>query len=152
MACAQVRKDAVRGSLERDRREHTAKIVAALLLAFCVSRAVYVLAIEHPERPLFGIHLPSTPRERATAWLEQQPKETHVLADPGHAWKYGTSVRVAAGRDVFLEDVKDLHRSRELTPGCSSELDHPPYPPERRDRVRRARTPAHSRARRHRGG
>jgi len=30
-----------------------------------------------------------------------------VLADPGHAWKYGTSVRVSAGRDVLLEEVKD---------------------------------------------
>jgi hypothetical protein len=30
-----------------------------------------------------------------------------VLTDPGHAWRYGTSVRVSAGRDVFLEDVKD---------------------------------------------
>ena len=30
-----------------------------------------------------------------------------MLADPGHAWKYGTSVRVSASRDVFLEDVKD---------------------------------------------
>jgi hypothetical protein len=30
-----------------------------------------------------------------------------VLADPGHAWKYGASVRVSAGRDVLLEDVKD---------------------------------------------
>jgi hypothetical protein len=31
----------------------------------------------------------------------------HVLADPGHAWKYGTSVRVSAERDVYLEEVKD---------------------------------------------
>ena len=30
-----------------------------------------------------------------------------VLADPDHAWKFGTSVRVSAGRDVFLENVKD---------------------------------------------
>jgi hypothetical protein len=30
-----------------------------------------------------------------------------VLADPGHSWKFGTSVRVSAERDVFLEDVKD---------------------------------------------
>jgi hypothetical protein len=30
-----------------------------------------------------------------------------VWADPGHAWKYGTSVRVAAERDVFLEESKD---------------------------------------------
>jgi hypothetical protein len=30
-----------------------------------------------------------------------------VLADPGHAWKYGTSVRVSAERDVLVEEVKD---------------------------------------------
>jgi hypothetical protein len=29
------------------------------------------------------------------------------MADPGHAWKYGTSVRVAALRDTVLEQVKD---------------------------------------------
>ena len=40
-------------------------------------------------------------------WLRQQPLHTHVLADSGHAWKYGTSVRVSAQRDVFVEDVKD---------------------------------------------
>ena len=40
-------------------------------------------------------------------WLSRQPVTAHVLADPGHAWKYGTSVRVSATRDVFLEDVKD---------------------------------------------
>jgi hypothetical protein len=31
-----------------------------------------------------------------------------VLADPGHAWKYGTSVRVSGERDVYLEEDKDL--------------------------------------------
>ncbi len=31
-----------------------------------------------------------------------------MLADPGHAFKYGTSVRVSAERDVFLEDVEGL--------------------------------------------
>ena len=40
-------------------------------------------------------------------WLSRQPVTAHVLADPGHSWKYGTSVRVSATRDVFLEDVKD---------------------------------------------
>ena len=28
-------------------------------------------------------------------------------ADSGHAWRYGTSVRVSGGRDVFLEETKD---------------------------------------------
>ena len=40
-------------------------------------------------------------------WLARQPPDVHVLADPGHAWKYGTSVRVSAERDVLLEEVKD---------------------------------------------
>ncbi len=34
--------------------------------------------------------------------------ELESLADPGHAWKYGSSVRLAAGRDLFLEEVKDV--------------------------------------------
>ena len=89
------------------RRARVARAVAALLVAFCVGRAVFVLAIEHPERPLFGIYLPDTPWEQAMNWLARQPIDTHVLADPGHAWKYGTSVRVSAQRDVLLEDVKD---------------------------------------------
>ena len=40
-------------------------------------------------------------------WIARQPLDVHVLADPGHAFKYGVSVRVAAGRDVLLEDDKD---------------------------------------------
>ncbi|MEO5820119.1 MAG: hypothetical protein ABIT71_06400, partial [Vicinamibacteraceae bacterium] len=35
------------------------------------------------------------------------PPSTHVLADPNHAWRFGTSLRVLAARDVFLENVKD---------------------------------------------
>ena len=30
-----------------------------------------------------------------------------MLADPSHAWRHATSVRVAAGRDVYLEEMKD---------------------------------------------
>jgi hypothetical protein len=41
------------------------------------------------------------------AWVKQQPGDIHLLADPGHAWRYGTSIRVSAERDVLLEDVKD---------------------------------------------
>ena len=45
----------------------------------------------------------STPPGR----FSRTPADSHVLADPGHAWKYGTSVRVAGERDVYLEEVKD---------------------------------------------
>jgi hypothetical protein len=42
-------------------------------------------------------------------WIAQTtPPGAHILADPGHAWKYGNSVRVAGERDVYLEEVKDL--------------------------------------------
>jgi hypothetical protein len=40
-------------------------------------------------------------------WVARQPPAAQVLADPGHAWKYGTSVRVSGRHDVFLEEVKD---------------------------------------------
>jgi hypothetical protein len=56
---------------------------------------------------LFALHLPDSPWLDAMHWLATEPLSAHVLADPGHSWKYGSSVRVAARRDVFLEDVKD---------------------------------------------
>jgi len=41
-------------------------------------------------------------------WIEANTsRSAWVLAPPGHAWMYGTSVRVAAARDVYLEEVKD---------------------------------------------
>jgi hypothetical protein len=88
-------------------RRRVAIAVASLLVAASVSRGVYVMTVEHPERGLFAIHLPESPWEGAMAWVRQQPVDTHVVADPGHAWRYGTSVRVSAERDVLVEDVKD---------------------------------------------
>jgi len=84
-----------------------AAVVACALLALSVGRGGYVLMVEHPERSLFAVHLPDEPWDDAMRWMARQPADVHVLADPGHAWKYGTSVRVSAGRDVFLEEVKD---------------------------------------------
>ena len=72
-----------------------------------VSRGAYIMLVERPDRSLFSMHLAESPWEDAMRWLSRQPVATHVLADPGHSWKYGTSVRVSATRDVFLEDVKD---------------------------------------------
>jgi hypothetical protein len=92
-------------SLLVDRR--AAKAVGIALLAVSVSRGAYILLIERPDRGLFSMHLAESPWEDAMRWLSRQPVTTHVLADPGHSWKYGTSVRVSATRDVFLEDVKD---------------------------------------------
>ena len=81
--------------------------LAIALAALAAGRGTYILFVEHPERPLFETRLPQTPWHEAMQWLATQPKDAHVLADSGHAWRYGTSVRVSAGRDVFLEETKD---------------------------------------------
>jgi hypothetical protein len=81
--------------------------LALCLAALAAGRGAYILFIEHPERALFETRLQVSPWHEAMAWLESQPKDAHVLADSGHAWRYGSSVRVSAGRDVFLEETKD---------------------------------------------
>ncbi len=83
------------------------KVAAVVVLLFAIGRGLYVMLAERPERPLFEVHLPVSPWEDAMGWLRRQPRDTHVFADPGHGWKYGTSVRVSAERDVLLEEVKD---------------------------------------------
>jgi hypothetical protein len=89
------------------RRETAARVVAIAIVGVSVARGVYVMGMERPDRKLFALHLPDSPWLDAMHWLATEPLNAHVLADPGHSWKYGSSVRVAARRDVFLEDVKD---------------------------------------------
>jgi hypothetical protein len=80
---------------------------ACILAALSAGRGLYVMLVERPERALVEVGLAPTAWHDAMGWVRTQPLATHVLADPGHAWKYGTSVRVSGERDVFLEDVKD---------------------------------------------
>ena len=89
------------------RSERAMRAVAGVLVAVSVARGAYVMLVERPDRELFALHLPESDWTDAMAWLATEPLDAHVLADPGHSWKYGTSVRVSAQRDVFLEDVKD---------------------------------------------
>jgi hypothetical protein len=83
------------------------KAFASVLLAVSVARGVYVMTQEHAERTLFQVSVPESPWTDAMEWIRRQPLGVHVLADPGHAFKYGVSVRVAGQRDVLLEDDKD---------------------------------------------
>lgn len=96
----------VLGAIERFQPQ-VVRVTAALLIAFACVRGVYSLYVDHPERRLFAFALDDSPWHDAMRWIAAQPADVHVLADPGHAWKYGTSVRVSAKRDVFQEDVKD---------------------------------------------
>jgi hypothetical protein len=79
----------------------------AVCLAGSVARGYYLLEVEDPKRQLVTVNLPDTDWMDAMRWLAAQPSDWHVLADPGHAWKYGISVRVGASRDTLIESVKD---------------------------------------------
>jgi hypothetical protein len=90
-----------------DSSERRARVAVMVIGLIAAARGVYGLGADHRDRSFIEVHLADTPWHDAMTWLRQQPKDIHVLADPGHAWKYGTSVRVSAGRDVFLEEQKD---------------------------------------------
>jgi hypothetical protein len=77
------------------------------LVALAAGRGGYILFVEHPERALFSPHLTDTPWHEAMRFVSTLPKDAFIVADSGHAWRYGTSVRVSGGRDVFLEETKD---------------------------------------------
>jgi hypothetical protein len=80
--------------------------VAGVLMAAACGRGYYVLKVD-ADRPLVRASLEDTDWTRALVWLRGQPADWHVLADPGHAWKYGPSVRAGALRDTVLEQSKD---------------------------------------------
>jgi len=81
-------------------------VAIGVLGLFAAGRGVYVLTLE-ARRPLVEMRQPKDPWVDVMTWLSTQPTSWHVLADPAHGWKYGSSVRVAALRDTLLESGKD---------------------------------------------
>ena len=79
---------------------------AAAIGLLAIVRGGYVMRVEFPNRPLFE---PAVPGDwgRVAAWAQTTPKNSGWLADPMHAARYGTSLRMAAARDVFVEGTKD---------------------------------------------
>jgi hypothetical protein len=84
-----------------------ARLAAVALLAVSVARGSYIMLIEFPERRLVQATIPDDDWGRAMAWARSSSKNTGWLAHPEHAVRYGTSVRVAGERDVFVEAIKD---------------------------------------------
>ncbi len=80
----------------------------AIVLIAAVGRGVFVWGTEHAGSPIARLGFPQDNWTDVMQWMARTPPDTHVLAHPGHAWKYGSSVRVTAERDVYLEEVKDL--------------------------------------------
>ena len=79
----------------------------ALIAVLSLIRGTYVMYVERAGHPLLQVELEPDEWRDATRWIGRQPSDVHVLADPAHARRFGSSVRVAAARDVYLEDVKD---------------------------------------------
>jgi hypothetical protein len=80
----------------------------AAVMTLALLRGGYALFVEHPERSLFALSAPADAWSDVSNYLRREtPPATHVLVDPDHAWRFGTSLRVLAARDVFLENVKD---------------------------------------------
>ena len=83
--------------------------LAVGLIVLSVLRAVHVGFLENPRRPAFAAVLPADEWTSALRWIAlNTPHDAFVMADPGHAWKFGTAVRIGAERDVFLEEIKDV--------------------------------------------
>lgn len=82
-------------------------LTAAVVTVASLARGSYVMLVKFPERPVAQLDVADTDWGRAMAWARTTPDGSGWMADPMHAIKYGTSVRVAGQRDVFVEAVKD---------------------------------------------
>lgn len=82
-------------------------LVVAAVALLVVGRGVYTLHEAGMTRASIQLNLPADDWTDAMTWIRSQPADWLVLAHPDHAWRYGTSVRVSANRDVVVESVKD---------------------------------------------
>ena len=82
--------------------------LVAAVFALAVVRGGYVMFVERAGQPLVRTRLAATEWTRVMSWASEQPVGTHFLADPAHTWRYGTNLRAASGRDVYLDGTKDV--------------------------------------------
>lgn len=93
-------------SFERS-RWRLAAVLATVLLVGSLARGVYLLQVRFPERTMFHAAAPDSPWQQVMRWARTTDKGSHWLAHPNHAFLYGSSLRVAGMRDVFVEGTKD---------------------------------------------
>jgi hypothetical protein len=84
-----------------------ARLAAVVIAVLSVARGAYIMRVEFPERRVVQVDVSDDDWGRAMAWARHSPLDSGWLAAPDHAARYGTSVRVAAERDVFVEAIKD---------------------------------------------
>jgi hypothetical protein len=84
-----------------------AAAVAALVLAASLTRGVYTMFVQFPDRRLFAVDIQHDDWREAMAFARTTDPRSLWLADPVHAAKYGSSLRAAGQRDVLVEALKD---------------------------------------------
>jgi hypothetical protein len=82
-------------------------LLAVTLTTVSAIRGGYLHVVLFPDRPVAGIYLRDDDWGRAMAWARETDVASGWLADPIHAARYGTSVRLAGRRDVLVEALKD---------------------------------------------
>jgi hypothetical protein len=88
-------------------RRFARRAIVMAIMVIAIGRGVYVMRVENAGEPIVRVGFSQDNWTDVMGWIAKTPTDSHVIADPGHAWKYGTSVRVAGQRDVYLEEVKD---------------------------------------------
>ena len=81
--------------------------IVSLMLLLALARGGYVMLVERAGQPIVQPQLAANDWHDVMSWASRQPVGTHFLAEPDHASRYGTSVRAASGRDVYLEIIGD---------------------------------------------
>ena len=76
---------------------------AAVIAGLSVARGSYIMFVTFPERPMVRVWIEDRDWGRVMAWARTSPLDSGWIAHPMHAIKYGSSVRVAGERDVFVE-------------------------------------------------
>lgn len=84
-----------------------ARLAAVGMVVLSVVRGTYVMFVEFPDRRIAQIDVNRDDWGQAMTWARGTERSSGWLASPDHAARYGTSIRVAAERDVFVEAIKD---------------------------------------------
>lgn len=85
-----------------------AQWTAAALVLASMLRGSYSTFVMFPDRPVAQLTIPDNDWGRTMAWARQSEPDSAWLAGPIHAAQYGSSLRLAGRRDVFVEPLKDV--------------------------------------------
>lgn len=77
--------------------------IVSVMAVLTLARGGYVTLVERAGESIIQPHLADNDWHDVMGWASRQPVGTHFLAEPDHAARYGSSVRAASGRDVYLE-------------------------------------------------